>query len=67
VGVTSDVDERLEWHNSGPSGQTVSDRPWQVVVSVEFPDERTASRFERFLKSGSGRAFAKRHLDPGAS
>jgi hypothetical protein len=33
-----------------------------VMVSVEFPDQRAAVRFERYLKSGSGRAFAKRHF-----
>jgi predicted GIY-YIG superfamily endonuclease len=62
VGVASDVDERLAWHNGGPSGHTLNHRPWRVVVSVEFPDEQAAVRFEKYLKSGSGRAFAKRHF-----
>jgi putative endonuclease len=65
VGRTSNVDERLDWHNAGPSGYTVQNRPWSIVVSLEFPDERAAARFERYLKSGSGRAFAKRHFAPG--
>ena len=64
VGRTSDLDERLEWHNTGPSGYTVNHRPWSVVVVVEFPGEGSAARFERYLKSGSGRAFAKRHFAP---
>jgi putative endonuclease len=62
VGVTGDVDERLAWHNTGLSGHTRQHRPWRVIVSVEFPDERAALTFERYLKSGSGRAFAKRHF-----
>ena len=62
VGVTSDVDNRLEWHNHGPGGQTTEHRPWSVVVVIEFPTEKEALRFERYLKSGSGRAFAKRHF-----
>lgn len=66
VGRTSNVDERLEWHNAGPSGYTIQHRPWSIVVSVEFPDEGAAARFERYLKSGSGRAFAKRHFAPPA-
>jgi hypothetical protein len=33
-------------------------------VSLEFPDERAAARFENYLKSGSGRGFAKRHFSP---
>ena len=66
VGLTSDVDERVHWHNEGPSGQTLQNRPWSPVVVIEFRHEHTAVRFERYLKSGSGRAFAKRHLAPTA-
>ena len=62
VGITNNVGDRLEWHNRGPSGYTVSHRPWSVVVSLAFPDEKQAVRFEKYLKSGSGRAFAKRHF-----
>jgi putative endonuclease len=64
VGVTSNVENRLDWHNGGPSGHTVEHRPWRVVVAIEFADDRAALRFERYLKSGSGRAFAKRHFGP---
>ena len=62
VGVTSDVENRLEWHNHGPCGHTTHNRPWSLVVSMEFPTEQAAVRFEKYLKSGSGRAFTKRHL-----
>jgi predicted GIY-YIG superfamily endonuclease len=62
VGITNDISTRLEWHNHGPSGHTLSHRPWSIVVSMEFPTEREAVRFEKYLKSGSGRAFAKRHF-----
>ena len=65
VGVTSNIDGRLRWHNSGPSGVTVHHRPWSLVVSIEFANANTAAQFERYLKTGSGRAFAKRHFaDP---
>jgi predicted GIY-YIG superfamily endonuclease len=64
VGCTTDVANRLEWHNFGPDGQTRRHRPWRVLVSLEFPDESTALRFEKYLKSGSGRAFATRHFAP---
>ena len=50
--------------NNGPCGFTSSNRPWSQVVSMEFPTERAARVFERYLKSGSGRAFAKRHFAP---
>jgi len=62
VGRTADVDERLRWHNEGPSGHTVNHRPWLPIVVLEFPTGAAASQFECYLKSGSGRAFAKRHF-----
>ena len=62
VGIATNPDERLDWHNEGPDGHTRAHRPWSIVVSIEFPTEREAIRFERYLKSGSGRAFAKRHF-----
>jgi predicted GIY-YIG superfamily endonuclease len=67
VGVTSDVGNRLEWHNHGPCGHTAERRPWSLVVIIEFPTEQQALRFERYLKSGSGRAFATRHFGSGTS
>jgi hypothetical protein len=36
--------------------------PSQVHVTIELPDDQRAADFERYLKSGSGRAFAKRHF-----
>jgi hypothetical protein len=32
--------------------------PWSLVVSIEFSTENAARRFERYLKTGSGRAFS---------
>ena len=62
VGLTADVHRRLETHNSGGSQHTATHRPWHVVVAVEFSNQASAARFEQYLKSGSGRAFAKRHF-----
>jgi len=62
VGITEDFDERLRWHNEGPCGYTVANRPWLPVVVLEFPTESAARRFEQYLKTGSGRAFATRHF-----
>ncbi len=63
VGVTSDVAHRLAAHNEGHLANTARYRPWLVHVVIEFMTEATAVRFERYLKSGSGRAFAKRHFE----
>ena len=62
TGLTSDVARRLAEHNAGQCSHTACDGPWFVDVSIEFADERRAVAFERYLKSGSGVAFAQRHL-----
>ena len=62
VGISSDVTTRLALHNEGLSHHTTKHRPWKLLVSIEFTDTGCALRFEKYLKSGSGRAFARRHF-----
>jgi putative endonuclease len=62
TGLTSDVAARVAAHNAGHCTHTADGRPWRVDVVIEFRDEARAIAFERYLKSGSGAAFAKRHL-----
>jgi predicted GIY-YIG superfamily endonuclease len=62
VGLTCDVPTRLAVHNSGGSQHTAQYRPWRLIVSLEFATQTSATAFEKYLKTGSGRAFAKRHF-----
>ena len=62
TGLTSEVARRHAEHNAGSCHHTAQYRPWLVDVVIEFTDERRAVNFERYLKSGSGVAFAHRHL-----
>jgi predicted GIY-YIG superfamily endonuclease len=62
TGLCKNVQQRLRLHNEGLSHHTARYKPWRLVVSLEFSDRSTAARFERYLKSGSGRAFARRHF-----
>jgi putative endonuclease len=62
TGLTSDLPRRLAEHNQGSCGHTTQYGPWSIDVVIEFADERRAVAFERYLKSGSGVAFARRHL-----
>ena len=61
VGLAADPGHRLEEHNAGRSPHTSKFVPWRLVATVHFEKEDRAA-FERYLKSGSGRAFAKRHF-----
>ena len=62
VGVTSDMAGRIAAHNEGMTASTVDHRPWPTLVVIEFDEERPAIAFERYLKTGSGREFARRHF-----
>jgi putative endonuclease len=65
VGLTSDPVTRLAAHNAGDSPHTARCRPWRVLVTIEFSHAERAKAFERYLKSGSGREFARRHFRQG--
>ena len=62
VGITSDPHARLAAHNDGLSPHTSRHRPWRTLVVIEFDEEAPAIEFERYLKTGSGREFARRHF-----
>lgn len=62
VGTTSDPARRLEEHNTDKSIHTNKHKPWKLGVCIGFADRTKAHRFELYLKSGSGRAFAKKHF-----
>jgi predicted GIY-YIG superfamily endonuclease len=62
TGVTSSVAGRLAAHNAGRCSHTARFTPWALVVVIEFAEEYRAIKFEKYLKSGSGVAFAQRHL-----
>jgi predicted GIY-YIG superfamily endonuclease len=62
VGLTEDLHERLRKHNAGEVRHTSKFRPWIIKTAIAFQDAARAIEFEKYLKSGSGRAFAKKHL-----
>jgi predicted GIY-YIG superfamily endonuclease len=62
VGTTLDLKRRLAEHNSGETGHTRKFAPWNLVNYVAFSNHQKADHFEKYLKSGSGRAFAKKHF-----
>ena len=57
-----DLKRRLQKHNEGGVPSTKDHRPWTLITYVAFQTEPQARTFESYLKSGSGRAFAKKRL-----
>ena len=62
VGITEELTARLVAHNAGQSSHTAKFKPWKLFVSINFENHRKAEEFERYLKTGSGRAFAAKHF-----
>jgi putative endonuclease len=62
VGLTDDLGRRLAKHNAGGVSHTAKFRLWRIKTAVAFRDRGKAGEFERYLKSASGRAFAKKRL-----
>jgi putative endonuclease len=62
TGFTSDLKQRLAEHNAGKVLHTSKFVPWEIRSATAFKSKTCAMAFERYLKTGSGRAFLKRHL-----
>ncbi|HEX8713485.1 MAG TPA: GIY-YIG nuclease family protein [Terracidiphilus sp.] len=62
VGITQDLRARLPKHNAGDVSHTSKFVPWALKTYIAFSNENQAAAFEKYLKSASGRAFAKKHL-----
>ena len=62
IGITADLKDRLKVHNEGGSPHTSKVKPWKLVAYLAFSSEKKAREFEQYLKTGSGRAFAKKRL-----
>jgi len=62
VGLTTNIENRLIYHNSGDSPYTKKYAPWELRTYITFNDKARATEFERYLKSGSGFAFLKRRF-----
>jgi putative endonuclease len=62
TGLCEDVHARLSAHNAGQSPHTSKYKPWRLISYHYFSREDAAIAFERYLKSGSGRAFASKRF-----
>ena len=62
IGATSDLKQRIADHNNGKSSHTSKYLPWELECYLGFSNKQKAYDFEKYLKSHSGRAFAKKRL-----
>ncbi len=62
IGITEDLKARLIKHNKGDVPHTRKSTPWEIKNAIAFTDSTKAREFEKYLKSHSGRAWAKKHF-----
>jgi len=62
TGHTKNLEDRIKRHHKGENTYTKPRRPVELITYLAFSDKYKAYNLEKYLKSGSGRAFAKRHL-----
>jgi predicted GIY-YIG superfamily endonuclease len=62
IGFTERLENRLKDHNSGKNPHTARYKSWRIKTAIAFTDLQKALDFESYLKSPSGRAFAKKRL-----
>jgi predicted GIY-YIG superfamily endonuclease len=61
-GFTENIENRIKDHNWGKDPYTAEHKPWHIKTAIAFTDRQKALEFERYLKTPSGRAFAKKRL-----
>ncbi len=62
TGLTENLESRVKAHNNGQVPHTSKYRPWKIETAIAFRSCEKAVKFEKYLKSHSGRAFAKKRL-----
>ncbi len=62
TGATKDINRRLAEHNRHGSEYSSRYKPWVLKTYVAFSSKVQAILFEKYLKTPSGRAFAKKRL-----
>jgi predicted GIY-YIG superfamily endonuclease len=62
VGYTQNLERRLQRHRLGCVQSTNERLPFELITYIVFTDKYKALQFEKYLKSGSGRAFLKKRF-----
>jgi len=59
VGMSNDLEKRINQHNKGYEKTTRPYKPYVLIYTEEFPNRIEARKREKYLKSGIGKEFLK--------
>ncbi len=67
VGISSDVEARLKYHNLGKVFSTKGYRPWEILYKEFIGSRIDARKREKYFKSGCGKEYLKSKIILGSS
>lgn len=62
TGCTNNIEARIKRHNNKEVKYTSTRLPIQLITYIAFSDKHKAYHFEKYLKSGSGKAFSNKRF-----
>ena len=62
VGITNNLDRRIDEHNKGYNKTTRAYRPFKLILAEGFATRSAAREREKYLKGGSGKEFLKKMI-----
>lgn len=62
IGYTADLRKRIKKHLAGKVKSTKSNLNYHLAFYCSFEKKKTALKFEKYLKTGSGIAFMKKRF-----
>ncbi|MEK7138844.1 MAG: GIY-YIG nuclease family protein [Patescibacteria group bacterium] len=62
TGFTENLEQRIKEHNQRLADYSKSKAPFALIWCGGFKDKKKAMDFEKYLKQGSGFAFARKRL-----
>ena len=63
IGCTDDLKDRIDRRRKGYVSATKNHLPVKLEFYTAISDKHKAFKLEKYFKSGSGRAFIKKHLN----
>ena len=61
TGYSSDLNQRMEFHNNGMNHFTKKGMPWIVVKTFQVPDKTTAMNLEKQIKKNGAKRYLERN------
>jgi len=63
VGITDNLQKRLDYHNNGRVFSTKNKRPWKIIYNEEHKNIKEAREREKYLKSYKGVGEKRRIIE----